>query len=314
MIVQERDDWPGVYVTIDMEGHAVSFRARGLANPYPSQLAPLLERDARVEMILVERVPAGLKRELERLRIPYLDLQGGGEVLDKGIIYVVAPSGSFGQSSDSISKNALSPFTWRASRVPRALLHEPRRSWGISELGAECQMTPGHTHRIVTWLEDANLVERDRKQVVLIDPGSLLDAWSNRFRPARDQVQMRVRLNLPDKLRNIEELPGETWVVSGALALGAYSPYWEDRSATLYCFDSIHREVLRFRMQEDRFEADVEPWLVSIVEVDRAAGMYFQTKAGLPLADPIQVYLDLMAAGGRSVDAGEHLRREVIGF
>jgi hypothetical protein len=307
--------WPGVYVSFRVDdGRFIEFRARGLLSPYPSQLNRLVESEPGLELVLMERVPAGIRRELEQLRIPYLDLNGGGEILEKGLIYVVPPVASDVPAPWTNSSNALNPFTWRASRVPRALLHAPERVWGITELAMESDLTPGHTHRIISGLEAAGVVERDEKRVVLADASTLLDIWASNFRRGRDEQVVRVRWDLSEQLHRLSSEIGNDWVASGAFALTVYAPYWESRSAVLYCFDDIQREELHRGLASDRFDSMEEPWVVTLVEADRAASMYSHRIGGLQVADPIQVYLDLLAEGGRGVEAAENLRRDVIPF
>jgi hypothetical protein len=54
---------------------------------------------------------------------------------------------------------------------------------------------------------------------------------------------------------------------------------------------------------------------LSVIETKSHGEFLFKEQVGsLWLANPIQVYLDLLRSGGRAQDMAEHLRRDRIGF
>src|SRR5204862_4145475 len=54
---------------------------------------------------------------------------------------------------------------------------------------------------------------------------------------------------------------------------------------------------------------------LAIIEAkDRGELMFREKHQGVWLANPVQVYLDLISSEGRAKEAAEHLRKETIGF
>src|SRR5215813_843909 len=69
-------------------------------------------------------------------------------------------------------------FAPRATRVVRALLTEPGRTWRLEELAKAAEVSLGHSHNVVKRLEDLRWVERDGAQrIQLTKLADLLEAW-----------------------------------------------------------------------------------------------------------------------------------------
>src|SRR2546428_10466401 len=73
-------------------------------------------------------------------------------------------------------------FAPRATRVVRVLLAEPQRAWRLEELAKAAQVSLGHSHNVMSRLEDLRWVERDREQRIhLGKPFNLLQAWCESY-------------------------------------------------------------------------------------------------------------------------------------
>src|SRR5438876_8275034 len=73
-------------------------------------------------------------------------------------------------------------FAPRATRVVRALLSEPARSWRLEELGRAAEVSLGHSHNVIKRLEELAWVERDDSQRFrLSKPADLLEAWCESY-------------------------------------------------------------------------------------------------------------------------------------
>src|SRR5207247_11235401 len=74
-------------------------------------------------------------------------------------------------------------FAPRATRVVRVLLAEPQRAWRLEELAKAAQVSLGHSHNVMSRLEDLRWVERDREQRIhLGKPFDLPQAWCESYR------------------------------------------------------------------------------------------------------------------------------------
>src|SRR5688572_20024853 len=73
-------------------------------------------------------------------------------------------------------------FAPRATRVARVLLAEPNRPWRLEELAKAAEVSLGHSHNVVSRLEDLRWLERDEAQRIhLGKPSDLLEAWCESY-------------------------------------------------------------------------------------------------------------------------------------
>src|SRR6266404_3481464 len=73
-------------------------------------------------------------------------------------------------------------FAPRATRVVRVLLAEPQRAWRLEELARAAEVSLGHSHNVMSRLEDLRWVERDQAQRIrLSKPADLLEAWCESY-------------------------------------------------------------------------------------------------------------------------------------
>lgn len=309
LAVQLADDQRGV-VRLQHGDVVAELRAVGLSVPYPSGLERLLATDPNAELVVVERAPRGLRETTERLGVSYLDLSGRGRIITPQLIYVVAPLPDLPSTPTSTS-----PFAPKSSRVVRALLNDPSRNWRLSDIALLSHLNPGNVHRTLSSLVDRGMVERDEDAYVVVDPGSLLEAWADQAPRPRDRVWLRIDTDVRDFVRRVINALEGDGVVSGELAAEALAPHLSSESAIVHCLDAE-----RFaRLPPGRTSLPVpglgvSPGDILVDLVDEGYGDFRIDRNGLPLASAVQVYVDLAQDRGRGREAAEHLRREVITF
>src|SRR5256712_2425506 len=76
-------------------------------------------------------------------------------------------------------------FAPRATRVVRVLLAEPQRAWRLEELAKAAQVSLGHSHNVMSRLEDLRWVARDPEQRIHLRktadlPESLCESYTDR--------------------------------------------------------------------------------------------------------------------------------------
>jgi hypothetical protein len=322
LIVEPLDD---DHVLLLIEDGERRFRARAasLAVPYPSGLQRLVTSDPSVEVVLVERASSGLERAAEEREIGVLDVRGRGRLRGPGFVYVVSPHGVARQPRENNAAVphdpgrtvSVSAFAPKASRVVRALLSEPRATWRVTDLAHRVDMNPGNAHRVLVALGDLALVERDREGYVVPDPGSLLEAWAEQWRPARKPEPMTILVG--DDLRRATErvfasLDGVA-AISGELAAELYAPHLPAVHAIIHCTDpgAWDPELLAGLAGTPPLRARHR---ITVDLPDAGVGDFGDVRDGLPLVSPQQLYVDLYRDRGRGREAGEHVRREVLGF
>lgn len=291
----------------------VEMKAAGLSVPYPSGLKRLLAHEPDVDLVIVERAPEGLRKAASDAGINLLDLEGRGRVVAPGLVYVVPPRFDWARGLPSKA----SPFAPKASRVVRVLLSDPGQAWRLSDVAALADLNPGNVHRALAALVDRGVVERDGDAYVVADAGSLLEAWADQHQDSRERFWLPVEGELRSFVRKLVGDVGDAAVVSGELAAEELAPYLPAESAIVHvldpdAFESIPRPEPQPPLLTSSLPTRHGQILVN--EADAGCGAFRANKHQLPLAAPVQVYVDLARDRGRGREAAEHLRAAVIGF
>jgi hypothetical protein len=259
-----------------------------------------------LELVVVERAPSGLQRLAADENVNYLDLQGRGRVVAPGFVYVAEPLPT---ASSPLAPSKTSPFAPNASRVVRTLLSDPAKHWRLSGVAQLTELNPGNVHRALRALVEHGTVERGEDGYVVVDAGTLLEAWADQARAPRDRLRLHVREG--DDLRTatrrlLEDLGSNAAVVSGELAAEELAPYLPAERAIVHTFDPERfARVEGVRDGVGQIEVDL---------VDAGYGQFSTIQDGLPLASPQQVYVDLARDFGRGRQAADHVRNVVLGF
>lgn len=304
--------------------------------PYPSGLRRLMASDRDVEVVLLELASRRFDAAAADQQVGYLDLRGRGRLLGPGFVYVAPPylpnlpaggdiedSGAPDDEADpwagaanvKRSQSSVSPFAPKASRVVRVLLSDPERRWRLSDIADRCRMNPGNVHRVLRALVEQAFIERDRDLYVLVDPGSLLEAWADHAgrRRSLERVAVPVRDGLrADVERVLAGIEGHG-LVSGELAAELYAPHLPASQAVVHCVDQEFLD--RERLVADFGSRPLRPQGQVVVNLaDDGVADSSEIRDGLPLVSPAQVYVDLARDRSRGREAAEHVRREVLGY
>lgn len=308
--IEISDDQHGV-VRLHHGDVVLELNAVGLSVPYPSGLRRLLNYEDNVELVIVDRAPPGFREAVAELGLNYLDIHGRGRVIADGLVYVVSPHPDLGNVGTARS----SPFAPKASRVVRVLLSAPTERWRLSDVAVLCHLNPGNVHRALGALVERGMVERDDNAYVVADPGSLLEAWADQHEPPRSRIVYRSQRDVRACVRDIvARLDGDA-VVSGEVAAEEFAPHLPAESAIVHCLDADRFGSLP-REEAPRWLVPfgVAPGQVLVDQADEGYGEFRSERHGLPLAAPVQVYVDLARDITRGRSAAENLRRTTIGF
>jgi len=207
-------------------------------------------------------------------------------------------------------------FAPRATRVVRALLVEPERSWRLEELARAVSVSLGHVHNVVERLGEVEWVARGPQGRVRVQkPGELLDAW-------RDAYTYRVNglsgfVSHVGETRRIMEgvaRTAESLSLAYAFTLhaGASLIAPHIRVPTVQCYVGGDPEPVARALGLQPVEGEGTVSLLTPYDV----GVFYAPvgKGGFRVVSLPQLYVDLYHHQRRGREQADKLRRDAIGY
>ncbi|MHC4356226.1 MAG: type IV toxin-antitoxin system AbiEi family antitoxin [Planctomycetota bacterium] len=253
------------------------------------------------------------RKRCEQAGVAWLDLSGNARIVVPGVHILVDGRENRFKSRGRPS----SAFAPKASRIARWLLIHHDRFLTQREIALATDIDEGYTSRVVSRLEDENLVIRDDAGAIRPrDPSLLLDAWREEYdiekhRILRGHVAARSGDTL---LRSLAETLREYEVDYAASGLGAawlITRFAGFRLVTFYMSEQPSTVLLnRLSFHEEARGANV--WLVT----PNDEGVFHEASEqdGIRCVHPVQVYLDLGAHPERAAEAASELRERYVSW
>ena len=262
-------------------------------------------------VIVAPRMTERTRELLQRAGVDYIDLQGNVRIAIPSRLLIVTQGGKgaprdYGQNRSS---RIVNPFRGKASRIVRALLADPQRWWGVTELAERVGVSAGLSVKALKTLERNVYVRRDPdRRVKLADGALLLRQWAtiteNPFRNAGTFVS---RLPDPDEItRRLSSKLGSfgvRYAVSRLAAARFVEPYAPARVVDIYvdCDPGGLAERLGL-LPVDRGET------VRLVRPDDEGVFQFCGEHDtVTVVNPVQLFVDLYNGRGREPDVAERL-------
>jgi hypothetical protein len=244
--------------------------------------------------------------------------EGGSLFLSSQDLYIFVDRPPSRQAAQS----ERSPFSGRRSQVLLVLLQRPSEWYGVKQLSELAAASPATVSQVLVELEKREWVvsrgSGPHKERKLLDPRSLLDAWVKQIGELPKQRSQRFFVpafkseELLQRVHQICSARKIVYEITGEWAAQIYTPFLSSiaqvrcrvgpgDSATLLA-ELNAREVSdgsNFALLEAKSDGDF---------------LFREEQRGVWLANPINVYLDLVAGGGRAKEMAEHLRRERLHF
>ncbi len=258
--------------------------------------------------------PSLTKRTRELLRrsdIDYVDLRGEVRVTIPGRLLILAS----GERNDSTEgkwyrrDRIANPFQGKASRVVRALLAEPGRWWGVTELAGRVDVSAGLVVKTLNGLEDEAYVRRNEdRQVRLSDGAALLRRWADVAKNAfRDAATFTSKIRDPDELttelsKGLERL-AVTYAMTRLAAARFVEPYAPASVIDAYIDGDPGQaaSALGF-LPVERGES-----VRLAAPPDAGVFQFTQKQSSVTIVNPVQLFVDLSQGGGREPDVAERL-------
>jgi len=253
------------------------------------------------------------RQKCDEVGVGWLDLSGNARISAPGIRILVE-----GQPNRFKRRGRpLSVFAPKSARIARWLLLHPHRPMTQREIAQATDMDEGFTSRIVSKLEEDDLIFRqDDGAIAVRDPNLLLDAWRedydfSKHRILRGHAPARSGEALLGQLSERLDKEGLRYAATGLAAAWRMTRFAGFRIVTLYLSEGPGRTVLeRLGVREGPQGSNL--WLV--VPNDQGVFHGASDQEGVRCVHPVQVYLDLFAHPERSKEAAEELRTEYLNW
>jgi hypothetical protein len=270
-----------------------------------------------VPLLAAESISPGAKDLLKQENVGYYDTGGSLFIPAPGAYFYIEkpPPKTFAKSVGAL-------FKGKSSQVLHALLQKRDAWFGVKELAALAHVSPATASETLTALERLDWASSQgqgpSKERHLSQPTALLDEWKKQALTTRPPPIRRYYVpaadakTLPDRLANACEASGAEYVLTQEAAAQLYTPF----------LSTISRVACRIApgraadVALSKLEARVvtEGANLIVIETKSQGEFLFKERHGAVwLANPVQVYLDLLHSGGRAQEMAEHLRRERIG-
>ncbi|HVR30484.1 MAG TPA: helix-turn-helix domain-containing protein [Thermoanaerobaculia bacterium] len=257
-----------------------------------------------IPMVVARYLPPTTRERLERAGVAYADATGNRRLaVERPAIFIRNvgadrdPWRGRGRPRGTLKgAPAARVVRWLADVAPPYTMLEVARASGAST---------GATYRVVRFLEEEGLVEREpRGPITRVEWRSMIQRWSRDYSfpsgaGGESLLFPRGLETLLDELRAAPELP---YVLTGSLAARRYAAHAPARFAMLYAGD-VDAVIERLGLRRVDAGANV------LVAPDRedVAFARAETAEGLRLAAPSQIAVDLLTGPGRSPSEGEAL-------
>ena len=209
----------------------------------------------------------------------------------------------------------MSLFGTKASRIVRAMLTEPARSWRVKDLAATAQTSLGLASNVRRGLLNREWAQETHKGIVLTQPDRVLDAWYANYRPNFDAISLYTTLH-GESLRDAIQQLFSNSAAQGKVMYGSFSaarwiaPYGRTGTEFLFATPSLLDPIMEtLNAVRDSQGGNVMVQLTSDTSVLKDA---IEPVSGVVCTSPLQTYLDLGRAGERGSEAADHLRQAAL--
>lgn len=285
----------------------------------PSQVMEWAETfaDAAGEAIPLVYAPTISPRVGElvtKLGFSYLDSGGNCRLYRRSPAFLVERQGR--PVVHPGNETTIDPFAPRASRIVRALLSEPKRSWTTRELAqhAEVGVSVGLVSKVKHALAEQAFIEPRRNGIQLRDPAGLLRAWESEYPQPRAALGLYGRGSLESLEARFAawcRRQGLVATLAGLSAAWRLAPHVRFSVATAY-LDSV--EKFRAILPALAAEEDIRPTdhganLVVWTPYDESAfsDRQFMDSPELSVTSPLQTYLDCIRLKSRGAEAAQEI-------
>lgn len=313
-------------VDLILKGDGRSFALEWKSRDDAPIIAASMEQLRRVsgKVIPVLAVPfmgeAG-RRMMAEGGLSWIDLAGNADIQAPGLrIHIL------GNPRPPRAGRPADVFAPVSSRLIRALLMSEGQPLSHGDLVERSGLDKARVSRLLPRLEEMGAIRRvgamgGRPRVAVAQPGALLRAWWQAYEFSRHSVRRgfilqegrsaeAVAMGLMQRISDALG-PKRRHAFTGLAGAWLHKPFATHRLVTLFIEDEeATGDLQKLGFHEEATGANL--WLVRPNDASVFVGA--SVAQGLPVAHPIQVYLDLKAQPERSAEAAEALEQSLLRF
>jgi len=271
-------------------------------------------------VLAAESLSNGAKQLLRNEGVGYFDMGGSLYLPALGLyLYVDKPV------PPSAERKVTSLFKGKRSRICLTLLNNIDEWFGVKELAHKAEVSAATASETLAALDRLEWLhvrgQGPNKERRISAPQTLLDQWRDELektkRLAGRAYYVRNLAGTPDdllsRLASVCEEQNVQYAITQEAAAQLYAPFTT----------AVPRVACRFLSGRDADQIIeqlaarpvTEGANLNVIEQSTSAAfLYRQRVKDVWLANPVQVYLDLIRGSGRAREMADHLRRERIGF
>ena len=245
--------------------------------------------------------------------VPWIDLSGNAGISAPGL-HVLVEGKPNQYKRRGRPSNVFAP---KSSRIVRWLLLHPTQPLSQREIARATDTDEGYTSKIVSKLDDAELIVREENGAIKPrDPGLMVDAWRevydfSKHHVIRGHVASRTGESLLKELAVALDRLTVPYAATGLAAAWLLDRFAGFRTVTFYLEQEPAAGILAaLQFREGTRGSNV--WLV--VPNDEGVFHGASERDAIRCAHPVQVYLDLSGHAERAKEAALRLRAEHLNW
>ena len=305
----KRERGADALLELNVDGRRLVFEVEFKLSPSAREVERLAERGGtRPGLLIAPWLSEVLVQHCRERGLSCVDLNGRQWIRAEGVLVDRKPSEERRYRPSLLPPDVFQP---KSSRLVRALLSQPERTWSQVELGERTGLSAGLVSRLVRHLVNEGFVARDNRALRVSRTDALLNAWAERDAWAKRTTvrQYSLLLTEPREIaaRLKDFLGNEPHALTQWIAGWFRHPYTLPPVVTAYVSRFSDAAALEKKLLARRVEDGGRLWLV--VPKDEGVLRETQNVDGFTLASDVQIYLDLLRAGQRGDEQAAELRK-----
>ena len=271
-----------------------------------------------LSIVAADAISPGAKEELKKSGIGYFDSGGSLYIPARNALVLIDKP-----PPKTLRKAIQSIFSGRRSRIAHALLMSmPRDTWhNVKSMARDARVSMATSSQVLTEMERQGWMRSNgagpSKKRQLVEPGALLDAWSERMaqQPAprlqRYYVPRSTHQELDERIGQAFDRHQVQYALTHEAAAQLYSPFLTTVSQ-IRCRVVAGQSVIKALRSLDAAPVN-EGANLAVIDVKSTDDLLYRRRVdGKWLASPTQVYLDLARSEGRAKEMAAHLRSHLL--